>query len=51
MFGILADTLFYIRIYLSTLLVNYFGKVEPSLYIIGYPKQRGSEGIGPDIVK
>lgn len=47
-FRILGGILFYIKMYLGSLLVNYFGNVEPLLYIIGqvlgYQKHPGSEG-------
>lgn len=54
-FRILGSILFYIKMYLGSLLVN-FDNMEPLLYIIGqvleYQKHPGSEGdIGPDILK
>ena len=33
--GILGGILFYIKMYLGSLLVNYFSDIEPSLYTTG----------------
>lgn len=55
MFGILDGVLFYVKMYLASLLVKYFGNVDPSLYIIGQEpgnhKHQGYKGDrAPDIV-